>query len=312
MNWRLIVLVVATVAGPVLWWAEEWELRRAHARLRTRALNALRLGGAYTFLVAGLVIGSQPGSPSLVLLPLGLAVIGLAVVPMSWVLRAGGLAPIWEIRQVYRAASRQKGRGPTPLPAEIAAAQRRYRDRLEYLKAPATSEWINLMVADIDDWISSRYWLVDVGRRLIRLHEIDLEMLGAEAPAAERSPEEATFLWLLYRIFARMYDWGGAPRSPDTDDDFRSLAAQLDQFRRPDTEAFIDGIQASAHAWAASGLEAQWGRADGITGLGPDIDAEYWRLWPNLRVIWGAELDEDDRRELASSLRKRADSEQAP
>ena len=246
MNWQLIVGVVCLVGAVGLWWGEDWELRRAHARLRTRMLNALRVGSAYAFLVAGLAVSSQPGSRSLVLLPLGVAVIALASLPIRWVLRLGGFEHVWEIHRTYLAASRLKGLGPTPLPPEVVALQRRYRDRLESLKTPATSEWIDLMVANIDDWIRSRYWLLDVGRRLIRLHEIDLQILGYEAPAAERSPAEATFLWHLYRIFAQMYDCGGVPRSPDNDGHFRSLAAQLDQFRRADTNTFIDGVQASA------------------------------------------------------------------
>jgi hypothetical protein len=255
VTWQLAVGVVGLIAAASMEWAEDLDLRRYRARLRARMLNALRLGAAYGCLVVGLAVAHRSGSPSPVFVPFGLMVLGLTLLPTSWVLRLGGVERVWEIHRTYLAASRLKGRGPTPPQPEIQAAQRKHLEDLKRLKTPDTAEWIDLMVADINDWIRSRYRFVEVGRRQVRLHEIDRALLGADAPAAERSPEEATFLWRLYKAFARIYDIGDAPQSPDVDAKLRSLAAQLEPFRRPDTDTFIDGVQAAVRTRTTSSRE---------------------------------------------------------
>lgn len=139
MNWQLIVGVVCLVGAAALWWGEEWELRRAHARCRTRALDALQIGGAYAFLVAGLAVGSQPGSRPLVLLPLGIAVIALASLPMAWVLRVGGpragLGDTTHIRSGVAA--------PTPSVANVTISSGSTRSDIVRVPCATLSPWVS-------------------------------------------------------------------------------------------------------------------------------------------------------------------------
>jgi hypothetical protein len=292
----LVVGIILLVASGI----EESELRQAHARVRARVLNAVRVGTAYSLLVLALLARAQSVAMVMVL---GAAALALMLAPTSWLLRAGGLERAWEIRQTFESAWQLRFDEGMPLSPSTVAALQKLRVRLDSLRTSDLSEWIELMVADIDDWIRGARWPLGQALRLIRRHEIDVELLGAEAPLAQRSPEEATFLWHMYRLYARMLDAGAAPRSAEVDLLFEGYLDGLDQFRRLDTLAFIDAVQASARAWLGSGPKADpWPPVAGIEGLEPGMDTPSKTIWPNVHVLWGAELDEDDRRELATSL----------
>ncbi len=207
------------------------------------------------------------------LAPLGLTVVGLVILPTAWILRAGGLEPAWEIRRTFEAAWQLRFHEGMPLSPSTVAALRKFKVRLGSLRTPEMSELVDLMIADIDDWIKGGYWPLGQALRLIRRHEIEVELLGPEAPLAQRSPEEATFLWHVFRLYARMLDAGAAPRSAEVDCVFQGYLDGLDQFRRPDTHAFIDAVHASARAWLGSGPEAgPWPPASGIAGFAPGMD----------------------------------------
>lgn len=67
---------------------------------------------------------------------------------------------------------------------------------------------------------------------------------------------------------------------------FQEYADELDRFRRPDTLAFIDAVQASARAWLRSGPEADpWLAGAGIDGIEPGMDTPSIALWPTIYVL---------------------------
>lgn len=305
MTGQLIAFLIVGIVLLLAWWIEESELRKAHARLYASVLNAVRVATAYVLLIVGLLVRAQ--SPYVVLV-LGAAALALMFTPTSWLLRVGGLEKIWEIRRTYEAAWHLRYTEGMPLPPSTVAAMRDARCRLGSMRDAGTAEWIDIMVADIDDWIRGGYWPLGQALRLIRRHEIDAELLGPEAPVAQRSPEEATFLWQLFRLYARMLDAGSATRSQQVDLVLERFVNELDHFRRPDTIRFIDAVQLSARSWLRSSPEAvSWPPASGIAGFEPGMDTPAKLLWPSLHVLWGAHLDEDDRRELADSLRRSED-----
>ena len=292
------------VEGAILfgaWWIEESDLRKAHARNRASVLNAARVGAAYVLLAVGLLVWAHS---VLVVLAMGAAALALMLTPTSWLVRLGGLERTWEIRRTYDAAWHLRYTEPMPLSSSTLATMTKARSRLRSMRTAGTAEWIDIMVADIDDWIRGGYWPLGEALRLIRRHEIDVERLGLEAPPARLSPEEAKFRWHLFRLYARMLDAGNAPRSQQVDLIFEQFANELDQFRRPDTTSFIDAVQVSARSWLRSSAEAgPWPAASGLVGFEPGADTPDRALWPSLHILWGAQLDEDDRRELATSLK---------
>ncbi len=304
MTTWLLVLCAGVLA--IQWLIEFGDLRRLHARPWTYMANAVRLGGCITMLGVAVLVPD----PLSVRVAASAAAVALFLIPLRLVVRAGGVESVREIYGWYVAAARLKDKGNAPLPADDELELRQIRSRLRAVRDPRLTEWIDLMVANVDDWIRVTYWPLGLGLRLIRLHELDVELLGTDAPRAELSSDEATFRWRLFRVFARMRDCGGATRTAETEDYFRSLSRQLDGFRRPDTESFIDAVQGSARSWLSEGSPGSgpWGQLEGISALGPAADAAYWSIWPYLQVMWGAELDEEDRALLANSLATHPDN----
>jgi hypothetical protein len=112
------------------------------------------------------------------------------------------------------------------------------------------------------------------------------------ARRVELDPDEATLRWHLYRTFGDMID-AGAAREPEYLARMTELIEELEQYRRPHTGAFIDGLQVSAREWQASQTSAQWAEG-GALSLGPTIERPYREIWPRKSVLWGAELDDRD------------------
>jgi hypothetical protein len=128
-------------------------------------------------------------------------------------------------------------------------------------------------------------------------------------PEPDHDPDEATFRWRLYRTFGRMMEVAGPDAAPGAGDDFRKLAASLKRFRRSDTQDFIDAVRQSADRWlAAPSASAPWIASFDFEALGPDGLAEIRRIWKRDAALWGAQLDEGDRRAIAQDLARRAGS----
>jgi hypothetical protein len=127
------------------------------------------------------------------------------------------------------------------------------------------------------------------------MHEIEQGLYGDLARRAELDRAEATFRWRLYRTFAWLIDAGDPDMSPDLRLRFEGLLDELHEFKRPDTERFIELVEESATSWLSSDPKSgPWLPAAGLVALGPVINDEYSRLWPATTVFFGAQLDERD------------------
>jgi hypothetical protein len=311
MNWIALLVGVATVSAVALLVIEARELRLAYAPLRVRAAGIGRIAVAYALALLSVWVVSMPGRPSVASVPLAIGLLLAIAIPDRWIHRIG-LGDPWQIHRIYAAAARLSGNGPNPPAPQAIAELRDRRSQLLSLSTPRSAEWIGLMVAEIDDWIASRYVLIPGALRVIRMHELDVELLGDRAPVAGRSASEATLLWQLFRTFADLLDISAEPLDGQAEAAFRDQLTELDAYRRPATNAFIEQVQASGRSWLDHGpARGQWIDDSGITGLGPDIDAEYWKIWPNLRVLWGAELDDDDRAESTTLAASPASAERS-
>ncbi len=309
MTWFSVWVIGIVVSLGGFWLAELPELRRAHARRRAAVLNGVRLGAAAALPV---VLTWVLNPRTLASVAVGAVCAALVFAPVRWVVRVGGIDPDWELRGLILAAGDLSRRYESPRPPEAIAEMKGLVSRMQALRTPATAELVALRVVDLQDWINGTYWPVDLGRRSIRIYEIERELYGAAAGQPENSPEDATFLWQLYRTFGEMIDWGSDEPSEEQRGGFERLTEGLNRYRRRDTSPFIDATQESARAWLSSGWgTTTWPPAGGIPDLGSAVDNAFRELWPTVKVFWGAELSEDDRRELAASLESRAESEQA-
>jgi hypothetical protein len=297
MTWFSVWIVVLVVSLGGLWLAELPDLRKAHARRRVAVLNAVRLAAAAALLVV-LVWVVNPRT--LAGAAVGAICAALVLTPVGWVVRVGGIEPEWELRRLILTAGDLSRRYESPRPPKAIAEMRRLVSQMYARRTPATSELVALRAVDLEDWINGTYRPIDLGRRSIRIYEIERELYGTAAGKPENAPDDATFLWQLYRAFGEMIDWGSAEPSEEQRATFERLTEALSRYRRSDTSSFIDATQESARAWLSSGWSnATWPPAGGIPDLGPAVESAFRALWPTVKVFWGAELSEDDRRELA-------------
>jgi hypothetical protein len=309
MDVAVIAAAGITAVAVFFFFAEGDGLAEAHARARTQIFNTARW--AIVIALSWVLIPaafSQPG-PERGATILGLAgLIGAVIlIPVRWFVRLGGLEPAWELRRakvdVARLANRiRRDRGAVP--------PGRLRDliaRIKVLRRPDTAELCDLMVAELNDLIAGAESWNEAGRRAIRIDEIGRHLWPDEMPEPDYDPIEATFRWHLYRIFGRMMEVGGRDATLRARDDFRKLAASLDEFRRPDTQNFIDAVRYSAGRWLAEpSASTPWIASFDFEALGPDGLAEIRRIWKRDAALWGAQLDEDDRRALEQDLARRA------
>jgi hypothetical protein len=137
-----------------------------------------------------------------------------------------------------------------------------------------------------------------MGRRVIRIYDLQRQFFGDEVRPPELSEEEATLRWRLYRVFAEMVDCGVPQPTVRQRDRFSRLMRELESHRRPDTAAFIDGLRLSATVWQeAPGPKQAWQPAAPVR-RGSAQGKRNPPLWPRTSVFWGAILDVTDRIEL--------------
>jgi hypothetical protein len=278
---------------------ERTALLRVHARDRAVVLSGVR------YVVAMLLFLAMPLTyPNwLLTFDVGLFVFALLILPTPLILRLGGQEPTRELRHVQREAAALMAAHTSPPPPEVADAMEKLIAQLIRLRTDNTRELVTLLVERYSDWVSGSSRLVDLGRRSIRVYEIDRELYGDEIRPPEHDQDEATFRWRLYRVFGELVDAGSKERTPETRGRFKALLAELETYRREDTEAFIDGVRASAQAWLRSRRGGAWQPGIGVSD-GQTIEDVQRRLWPSASVFWGAILDEEDRRELAPARRR--------
>jgi hypothetical protein len=311
MGVAIIAAAGITAVAVFFFFAEGDRLADAHARVRTQILNTARwaivIALSWALIPAAF---SEPGPQR------GATILGLAgllgaviLIPVRWFVQLGGLEPTWELRRVKvdvaRAANRiRRDRGAVP-PGRL----RELIDRVGVLRTLETAELCDLMVAELNDLLAGAESWNEAGRRAIRMDEIGRLLWPGAMPEPDYDPDEATFRWHLYRTFGRMMEVSGRDAPPGERADFRKLAAELEQFGRPDTQDFVDAVRRSASCWLASpSASAPWIASFNFEALGPDGLAEIRRIWSRDAALWGARLDEDDHLAIAQDLARRAGS----
>jgi hypothetical protein len=303
MNWFWAASLGLVVFFTALFRSERLALIQARARGRAVFLSGAR------YILAMLLFLALPLAlrvSVLAALDVGLFVFALLVLPTSLVLRLGGQVPKLELRHVQREAAALMAAQDGSPSAEAMDSMRELIGHVDSLRTAETNELCSLLVARYSDWIAGSSRPLDLGRRSIRVYEIDRELYGDEIRPPEHDQEEATFRWRLYRVFGELVDAGSAGRTPEARARFKECLAELEAYRRPDTAGFIDSVKASAQAWLKSRRSRPWQPAIGVGDVGQAIEDAQRQLWPSASAFWGAILDEEDRRELAPARRRGA------
>ena len=314
MNAAIVPAAGISVLAVFFFLLESESLSEGHARVRTQVLNAARW--AFVIALAWVLIPiafSQTGpqrAPTIFSL---VALVGaFLLVPVRWFVRLGGRQPTWELRRVKiettQLANKVRRDPAAVVPADIAAAI----GRIEALRTPETVDLCDLMVAELSDLMrGAESWNV-AGRRTIRIDELSRQLWPGAMPPPDHDPTEATFRWRMYRTFGELIEVGvaGLPRASRTQ--FRCLLRSLGTFRRPDTAAFIADAIRSANQWLAeSSADRPWIEALDFSVLGPNGLDEVKQIWGRDAALWGAELDDTDRRALVADALKPAQPSQA-
>jgi hypothetical protein len=291
--------VVFAVLLAVLFRAEREALAEKRARRGAMILDAGRLTAALLMFLALPIAEPRP----LATIGLGLAAFAFVAVPTSWALNAGGVDPRWELRRLQAEGAELMARYQSPMPPEGVEKMRAVIADLELARSIETAELCDLLADRYEDWIAGEYRPLDMGRRVIRIYDLQRQFFGDEVRPPELSEEEATFRWRLYRVFGEMVDCGVAEPTTRQRDRFSKLIRELESHRRHDTGAFIDGVRLSATVWQeAPGVRQAWQPAAPIR-RGAAQGKRNPALWPRTSVFWGAILDGADRVELQKARR---------
>jgi len=309
MDQAVLAAIGITVLAVFFFVAEGDSLADGHARVRTQILNTTRW--AFVIALSWILIPtaiSQAG-PQRAATTLGLALLigALMLVPVRWFIRLGGREQVWELRraklEVAQLANRMK-RGRSPVPT---IWLQDLIERIQLVRIPRTAELCDLMVAEINDLIAGTESWNEAGRRSIRIDELSRELWPGELPPPDFDAEEATFRWRLYRAFGRMIEIGAAKSTRHSAEVFRKLRDSLEEFRGEDTYRFIDAVQQSADRWLADPSATRpWIASYDFEALGPDGLSEIKKLWGREAAMWGAILDDGDRRAIHEDLARRA------
>ncbi len=284
---------------------ERQMLAKEHARTRAEILDAARLLAAMLMFLALPVAEPKP----LATLGLGLAVFAFVAVPSTWAISLGGLDPRWELRQLQSEGAELMAHYSSPPPAEGAERLRAVMAGLARVRVPETAELCDLLTARYSDWIDGSYRPLALGRRVIRIYDLERRTFPDETRLPPLSQDEATFRWRLYRIFGELvecaasgagsHDDGAAGRQHDR---CQRLLRELEAYRRPDTTEFIDSLEASVRAWLNRPEPRPAGHPAANMRQGAPARGRSAALWPDTAVFWGAILDEGDRAQLRLSL----------
>ena len=287
-------------------------LSKGHARARVQVLNAARwaLVIALSWALIPAVL-SQPG-PERPVTIVGLTVLigALILIPVRRFIGMGGRGDAWELRltklEVARLANRaRQGRG-----AVTPARLQETAEWIRILRTPITAELCDLMIAELADLTADHESWNGGGRRSIRIDQLARDLWSAEMPPPDNDPSEATFRWRLYKTFGRMMETGASELPPEARHEFQRLLDGLEEYRRADTNAFIDAVRDSANAWIADPPPGRpWISSYDFAELGPNGLEEIRWIWGREAAMWGAHLDEDDVRALRDDL---AGREEAP
>lgn len=309
MNAAVLAAAGLTVVSIFMFRSEEIGLTEAHARRRTQILNSARWGIVIALAWVLIPVAfAQPGTErAATILGLVALIVAMMLVPVRWLIRLGGLEPTWELRRAKIETARlsnlvredRASVNPLRLRAEI--------ERIATLRTPQTAELCDLMTAELNDLISGKECWNEAGRRSVRLDEIGRRTWPDAMPAPDFDPDEATFRWLLYRTFGRMMELGAEDRSRDSIAEFKKLKGSLMRFQRRDTADFLAILETSADSWLKEPKAGRsWIESYEFEALGPDALAAARAIWGRDAALWGADLDEDDRRAILEDLARRS------
>jgi hypothetical protein len=291
--WLASILFLGLLA--LLFGVERKMLHEGRARRRALIIDAVRLTAVAAMFLALPVAEPRP----LATIGLGLAAFAFVAVPTTWMLAIGGVDQKWELRRVQEEAARLMASYPSPMPADGAARLRRLTREVGRLGNAETEELCGLLSRRYKDWIDGSSEPLEMGRRAIRIYDLQRELYPDDVRPPELSEAEATFRWRLYRTVLAMAELGAAEQTPKQELRFRELVAGLDGYRRSDTSSFIGGIQTSARAWLKrTPPRTPWTPTSGLPKGKPTIDDMRPKLWPRTSIFWGAILDDDDRQAL--------------
>lgn len=286
-------------------------LNAAHARIRTQVLNAGRWGLviALSWVLIPVALTGRPEERVPTIIGLATFTGALMLAPLRWLVRIGGRERNWELRRVKLEATRlanQVRRDPSSV-SEV-----RIKDtiaRVEALRTPDVSELCDLIVAELNDMLAGSESWNEAGRRAIRIDELSRGLWPSDVPPPDHDPDEATFRWKMYRTFGQLMEIGVLDISPDSRREFQTLLTSLDEFRRPDTSAFIEDVQKSAHRWLTrTAARKPWIDSFDFKALGPNGLSEVRDIWGRDASMWGARLEDSDRVAIDSDLARRAES----
>jgi hypothetical protein len=291
MIWALVVLAVVLT---VVCYVDARSLAYAHAKPLAHQLNRVRWLVGLSCTGAATAASGTPLLVAAFVLSAG----AMGIIRYQWLLAwSGGREPLWELRQtIDKAAALQTNAfAARMLDAKQAEGMEKLIKRMRSLRTPETAELCDLEMANCEDWLApSRSILIGAWRH-VRIHELECELYGNAARAAEFDRSEATFRWRLHRTLAWLVDVGAADVSPENARLFSALLDELEEYRRPDTSRFVDLVSTTARAWLAREPKTDpWVSRKGFAALDPALDTEYRRLWPRAAVFYGAQLDERD------------------
>jgi hypothetical protein len=311
-----VIAATGITALALFFFLLEWDgMTEGHAKPAAHVLNAARW--AFVIALAWYLIPATTNAPAqeraVTMVGLAGLVGALMLIPVGWFIRIGGRDPIWELRRVrvdVTQVTNKIRRDRASVPAE---RSHDLLERIQHACTPETAELCELLTAELRDVLAGAESWNEAGRRTIRLDEICRRLWGDDLPPPDFDHEEATFRWRLYRTFGQLMDAGVASPKPAARSAFSKRLSSLDDFRRPDTEAFIRDLRRSARRWLdAPAPKPPWIENFDFSVLGPSGLAEIKRLWGQDAALWGAELDEDDRRALEEDRARRAAVVQAP
>jgi hypothetical protein len=305
-----VITATGITALVVFLFLVEWEgLTESHARPWAHILNAARWGCVIALCWALIWAAFSAPAPERTATLIGLAALtaALMLVPVRWFVRVAGRDPTWELRWLRVEVARltnsvRRGAGSVP-PDQL----RSLIARLDRAYAPKTAELCDLLAAEVQDVLAGAESWNEAGRRTIRIDELCREFWPDDMPPPDFDAGEATFRWRLYRAFGQLMDAGAETPGTEERDEFARLLGALDGFRRPDTKDLIRDIRRSGNRWLAGrASERPWIEAFDFSVLGPHGLEEVRQMWGRDSALWGAELEDDDRRALKEDVARRA------
>ena len=309
MNTAVLFAAGISALAVFLLVAEWFGLRERHYRALAFVLSLLRWLIVVALAWALIVVADndQSSDRSFSIVALGVFIAALMLVPTGWFERIAGRTPSWALRgvrvEVSQLTNRMRHDSASVTPEQV----RGLLARMDRCRTAATAELCDLLTAEVEDVAARTESWNEAGRRTIRIDELSRGLWGSEVPPPDFDREEATYRWRLYRTFGDLMERGVAHADRPLRVEFVYLLRALGRYRRSDTSAFIGDVRRSALRWLSdkSG-DNSWIQAFDFSVLGPNAVDEMRRIWGRDSVLWGAELDADDRAALEKDRARRA------